>query len=544
MGIHSVRVTGGVISGTALVGRRAGVTVFRGVPYAASPVGPLRWAAPVDPEPWDGVRTCVVPGHAPVQAFLSDRHAREYYTGGFPASSEDCLSLNVATAAADPDERRPVYVFFHGGGLTNCFAHEPQLDPSGLAAKGVVVVTVGQRLNVFGHLALPQLTDEGLVSGNYGLLDQLKAMEWIARNIAGFGGDPDRITVGGQSGGCIKATAMAIAAPTRGTVRGVVNQSGNKWTHRFSEPDEAHAFGRRYLEFASIDPETSVEELRAMPVERIFRAAPKGVMPDHMVRDGSVLQDALMADGLVAHARGVRFLNGNNLGETNLASASQQLRPGGPVPLDLSTPVDSVAAFRTHFRTLLGNRYDSAGLAEVEPTSDQDALGIARRLGAYGLAGAEFNNSARSVGLNLLVGELLAAQQASVSFTYLWSHLLPTPPGPVDPDRDPTTVAAWHSSELWFTFGSLAEGTPAFRPWREVDHALAHQTTSYFANFIADGDPNGDGLPEWTPSDARRGWMEFTDEPEPHLGFGVLDTTVDEFTRAEYGVPRIEPVGA
>ncbi len=534
MGIGLVRTTAGTVSGAALTGRRTGVTLFSGVPYAAPPVGPLRWAAPRDPAPWDGIRPCVVPGPAPVQAFLRDRHAREYYYQGIPASSEDCLYLNVATGADGPDEARPVYVFFHGGGLTNCFSYEVQLDPSTLARKGVVVVTVGQRLNVFGHLALPQLRGSAGSSGNVGLLDQAKAIDWIRSNIAAFGGDPDRITVGGQSGGCLKASAMVFATPTRRTVRGVINQSGNKWTHRFSTVDEAEAFGRRYLEYAGIDPSTSADELRALPTDRVFRPAPKGVMPDHMVHDGVVIMHATVGDGLLAHADGVRFLNGNTLDEATLAARSTIT--GDAVATATPEGVTGVDAFRAHFRALLGERYDRYEFDRFVPATDAEAAPLARRLAALGLAGAEFNNGGRSVALNLATGALLGATVDSVTYSYLWSHLLPTSPGVPDPDRDPATVGAWHSSELWFTFGSLDAETPPFRPWRPRDFALADQVTSYFANFIATGDPNEPGLPRWVASDGRRGWMEFVDEPRPRVGLGALDALVDDFTHAEHAV--------
>lgn len=544
MTLDVVSTASGDVRGLMGAGRHEGIVAFNGIPFAAPPVGALRWAPPIAPAPWSGIRDCIAHGPIAVQSGLGGRHADEYYFNGIPDMSEDCLYLNVATGAQDAGERRPVYMYFHGGGLTNCFPHEPQLDPGELARKGVVVVTVGHRLNAFGFLSLPQLTAERGWSGNYGLLDLIASFEWVTENIAAFGGDPDRITVGGQSGGCLKSTSLVLAAPTRGGIRGVINQSGNKWTHRFTTQAEGERIGIRYLKHIGIDPSSTLEDLRALPAERIFRDAPRGVMPDHLIRDGRVIQHASMAEGLLEHATGVHFLNGNNLGETNEFSASHLA--GDAPTIGAPGPIDTVEQFREHYDALLGDVCSSQHLDEILDVTDANAESTSRRLAALGVAGYEFNNAARSTALNLITGEELAAHTGAVSYTYLWSHLLPVGPEGSDPERDPERVGAWHSSELWFTFGSLAPGVPPHRPWRPVDYALADATTTYFANFIASGTPYADGLPDWPPSDRRRGWMEFVDSPEPRFGLGGIESLIVEFTRGEYGIPtqHIEPTRA
>ena len=536
MSLGVVTTSAGAVRGIQLTDLYAEVTLFKGIPFAAPPVGDLRWAPPTDPTPWSGVRDCDRSGPIATQSALGGRHAAEFYFDGLPEMSEDCLYLNVATGAAQSGERRPVYIYFHGGGLTNCFPDEAQLNPAELARKGVVVVAVGHRLNVFGFLALPQLTAEQGWSGNYGLLDLTKSYEWVRQNIAAFGGDPNRITVGGQSGGCLKSTAFVIAAPTRGSVRGVINQSGNKWTYRFTTQQEGEQIGARYLEYIGIDPESSIEQLRALPADRIFQDTPRGITPDHLIRDGVVIQHESMAAGLAEHSAGVHFLNGNNLGETNVFSASTTT--GAAPSAGAPGPIDTVVEFRDHFRDLLGDLNDEYDVDCLLPAADTEVRAATMRLASLGLAGSEFNNSARSTALNLLVGELLGKQQDTVSFTYLWSHLLPVADGFHDPERDPAIVGAWHSSEMWFTFGSLRENVPPHRPWRPGDFALADVTTSYFANFITSGDPNGPELPEWPASDEHRGWMEFVDEPHAHLGLGAAEPVLLAFTRAEYGLPK------
>lgn len=174
------------------------VLVFKGVPYAAPPVGELRWKAPQDPASWEGVRECDTYGPRPVQppqgGLFFEPWGSDFYYMGFTAYSEDCLYLNIATDAESADEKRPVFMWFHGGGLSSGYSYEIEFNPTVLAKKGVVVVTVGQRLNVFGYLSLPQLSaEQGGISGNYGLMDEVKALDWVRENIAAFGGDPDNI---------------------------------------------------------------------------------------------------------------------------------------------------------------------------------------------------------------------------------------------------------------------------------------------------------------------------------------------------------------
>jgi para-nitrobenzyl esterase len=165
----------------------------------------------------------------------------------------------------------PVYMWFHGGGLNNGHPYEPEFDGSELARKGVVVVQVGQRLNVFGYLALPQLSaEQGGKSGNYGFMDQLAALDWVYENIAAFGGDPDNITVGGQSGGSQKAGAMATTPAAHGRVRRAILESGLKWLQRFPTLAEMEEKCRNYLRSAGIDPDAPLDQLRAIDATRFW----------------------------------------------------------------------------------------------------------------------------------------------------------------------------------------------------------------------------------------------------------------------------------
>ena len=164
------------------------------------------------------------------------------YWEGFPETSEDCLYLNITTPAATGDEQLPVYLWFHGGGQRHGWSYEPEFNAEELAKKGVIVVTVGQRLGVFGYMALPQLTEEQGTSGNYGNMDQAKAYEWVRENIAAFGGDPDNIVFGGQSGGTTKSMVLELFPDVH--AQGMVLHSGLKWFDTFAPLAEAEPMAR------------------------------------------------------------------------------------------------------------------------------------------------------------------------------------------------------------------------------------------------------------------------------------------------------------
>ena len=219
-GLGEVTTKFGVVSG--VTGNDFPVTLYKGVPYAAPPVGDLRFAAAEDPQPWEGVRVCdayaptaIQPSYLATFSTLPDYAASwgAFYPENYP-ESEDCLYLNIITPATKGDEKLPVYMWYHGGGLNHGYSYELEFDAEALASKGIIVVQVGHRLNIFGLLALPQLTEANGKggSGNWIVTDLAKSIEWVYHNIEGFGGDPSRITISGQSGG--SSPPWAPLAPT------------------------------------------------------------------------------------------------------------------------------------------------------------------------------------------------------------------------------------------------------------------------------------------------------------------------------------------
>lgn len=251
--------------------------VFKGVPYAQPPVGGLRFRRPQEHEPWEGVRACKEFGPSCPQADLSamDFYGKEFYNGALPPLSEDCLYLNIWTPeSAAPDAGLPVLFWIHGGAFMHGSGSEKEFDGEGFAKKGVILVTINYRVNAFGFFAHPDLEQENAegVSGNYGILDQIFALQWVRDNIAGFGGDPEKITIFGQSAGCMSVQSIISSPLSQGMMRGAILQSGGglRALHETPSKKQAWGQGKRLMEHLSV---STVEELRQVPAEKIRDAA-------------------------------------------------------------------------------------------------------------------------------------------------------------------------------------------------------------------------------------------------------------------------------
>ena len=273
-----VETTGGLVRGV----EEGEVTIYRGIPFAEAPLGPLRWAAPRPPTPWAGIRDALTLPPACPQHGSYPRDAPPEST------REDCLYLNIWRPLAVEEEPLPVMLWIHGGGLTHGSASVPLYAGDHLAREGVMVVTANYRLGVLGFLAHPALTRESghQGSGNYGLMDQIAALTWIQQNISAFGGDPDRVTVFGQSSGAISISALLSSPLAKGLFHRAIGQSGGLF-----EPMEfandlklegAELAGERFMARAGA---TSLDELRGTPASELleipFRA--------NIILDGHVL---------------------------------------------------------------------------------------------------------------------------------------------------------------------------------------------------------------------------------------------------------------
>ncbi len=259
-----------VVDAGALAGRvdSSGLLVFKGIPYAAPPVGDLRWRAPQPPANWDGVRPAQMLGHNCMQ--LQPYGDIDPFTAGI---SEDCLYLNVTTPSTSG--RRPVMVWIHGGGFFAGFGGEERHDGSVLARKGIVVVTFNYRLGPFGFLAHPALSRETPTygSGNYGLLDQVAALQWVQRNIGRFGGDPARVTIFGESAGSMSVSALLASPLAKGLFRGAIMESGIAAGPVIPRRDSAEATGVRIAAALGVDGiDVTAARLRALNADSLLAA--------------------------------------------------------------------------------------------------------------------------------------------------------------------------------------------------------------------------------------------------------------------------------
>ena len=309
-----------------------GVIVYKGVPYAAPPVGDLRWREPQPPEPWSGVRSADAFGPAAVQADQSvgSFYEREFFWMGDPVRSEDCLYLNIWTpAAGEPEAKLPVAMWIHGGAYIQGYGHETEFDGEAFARRGVILVTVNYRLGIMGFLAHPLLSAESPrgVSGNYGILDQRAALAWLRRNIAQFGGDPDRITVFGQSAGAVSVQCLVATPSCEGVTPGAAIQSGPalRGLGRWQKLADAEASGAAFTEFAGLG---TLDRMRACPAERLcalaaqyaaesavgFRPAPNA--------DGCLLPAGFEETALAGRLPDIPYLVGSVAGDPEPMKAS------------------------------------------------------------------------------------------------------------------------------------------------------------------------------------------------------------------------------
>jgi len=453
-----VQVESGLIEGTS-DGR---VTAFLGIPFAAPPLGELRWREPQPPMQWHGTRAAT--SYAP--ACLQDGVSMPGET--LPAISEDCLYLNVWTPARSARSRLPVLVWIHGGGFKNGSASMPLYRGERLARRGVIVVTIAYRLGPLGFLAHPELTAESAQgsSGNYGLLDQVAALEWIQRNIAAFGGDPRRVTIAGQSSGATSVSVLMAAPRTRGLFQRAIGQSGGLFEPLKLAPGyelaNAERDGKAYAASLGAD---SVAALRALPAAALLGG--KARLVSHPVIEPYLLPRSPYDAFRSGAYNDVPLLVGFN------AAEARSLVDVGAV---------KAATFSADIQNSFGKL--PAALIDAYPFAT-DAEARQARL--------DFERDLR-FGWDIWKWARLQAQpgRGRVYF-YRFEMQPPFPAGSAQADW-----GASHFAELWYMFDHL-DIEPW--PWRSTDRMLAQRMADYWTHFVKAGDPNGAGLPRWPAYD-------------------------------------------
>lgn len=535
MSIGIVNTTLGKAQGVELTGQYEGLTVFKGIPYAAPPVGPLRWMPPQDAEPWEGVRT--FDKYGPIEVQHQSQHADNTDTA---LMSEDCLYIDITTPAKSAGEKLPVFVWLHGGGLTNGAPHGMNMDayePFSFAKRGVVVVDLTHRINIWGFMALPQLSaEQGGKSGNYGIMDLVKAMDWIYENIEQFGGDRDNISAGGCSGGTQKTCVLASIPAGKNRLRHITNSSGLKWRQvPFLTMKEGEELGRSYLKYVGIDPDTPLDQLRAMDTWTIHRNAPRDYYPGEIIYDGDLIPEPSFHELFNKYLGDVDFINICSQGESNIFATHGMTGAYGSFTGEV--PVTDVKSFYQFFKGRLGDlydKYDFENLVKVE--DDDDALYTAKLLGSMGLAQLASNNHSRNNMVNRLFGQYMKKYHpGSKVYTLFWCYAAPKKSHGYGTDYDPKHPMADHGSDPRYVFNTF-HFNPEI-PWSETDHQFSEIFGQYWANFCRTGDVNGKDLPYWPETDGNYAYMEVKDPLTAHIGLdGKLEELINEYVLKEYGI--------
>ena len=501
--IREVKTENGIVRGIEAADPR--YTAFKGIPFAAPPVGKNRWRAPQPCENWDGVRECYRFAPISIQntpGVGTDIYCREWHVDPDIDMDEDCLYLNVWTGAKSPDEKLPVVVWIFGGAFQWGYPAEMEFDGERIARRGIVVVTVNYRLNLFGFLAHPELTAaQPDAPTNFGLLDQQAGLRWVKRNIAAFGGDPDNITIAGQSAGGGSVMAQLTNPANEGYFKNAIVQSGiieNPYDHsRFcSVPMElAEQNGVRFIQSLGV---SSIDEARQIPAKVLLEKYDEFV-------PGLEMFCALDKPHRMFPVIDDKFCFGN--------------------------PYDEYLAGRhVKARLLTGNTEDEFPaymIADSEAELEEKARA---RFGDRADEFLAFDEAHRKTGDNLYafvssiessVKKLaLSAEERGEDPVYYY-RFKPDIPGEDDP-------GTFHSCELWFFFETLAKCS---RPYVGRHYDLARQMCDYWCNFVKTGDPNGIGsdgkeLPRWNPyTKEKEEGMEFTSEG------AVPEAGEKEFTR-------------
>jgi para-nitrobenzyl esterase len=460
----------------ALVGRSDdGLSVYKGIPFAAPPIGDLRWRPPAAHARWSGTR-------------IADRFAPACMQKGVsmpgetpPAISEDCLYLNIWAPSARSRQAFPVIVWIHGGGYRNGSAAMPLYWGDRLARHGVIVVTIAYRLGPLGFLALPELTRESPQhsSGNYGLMDQIAALEWIQRNIGAFGGDAKRVTIAGQSSGAISVSVLMASPRAKGLFHRAIAESGGLFEPLQLAPSyllaNAEHDGEKYA--ATLHAE-SLQRLRLLPAADLLGGDDAGGVT-HPVIEPTLLPRSPSETFASAQQNDVPLLLGSNAEEARALTDVSHVRSA-------TFDADIARAFGPLPPAIM-----AAYPHDTDAQAPQARLDLERDL---------------RFGWDMWAwARLQAATGHERVYYYSFRQHPPFPPGSV--------YAGWgasHFAELWYVFDHLDQ---AAWSWTRSDRQLAAAMSSYWADFAKTGDPNGPGLPIWPPFSNGDGKVQYLGDP-------------------------------
>ncbi|WP_375446827.1 carboxylesterase/lipase family protein [uncultured Fibrella sp.] len=455
-----VRVSGGLVSGT--LNKDGDVQLYRGIPFAAPPVGNLRWKAPQPVKPWSGVRACDAFGASPMQGEPNPfgPWSAEFLIAREPIS-EDCLYLNLwtkARSAGRPQDRLPVLVWIYGGGFGSGGGNVPIYDGEATAKKGIIFVSVNYRVGPFGFFAHPELTDESgrKASGNYGLMDQLAALQWVQQNIAAFGGDPGNVTIAGQSAGSMSVNCLVASPLAKGLFKKAIAESGASIARPMSTLKQAEESGAKVMQTLGT---SSLAELRTKSAAEIMQKGQGNVRGP--IVDGYVIPQPMGELFRAGRQNKVTLLTGWNEDEGMSFG-----------------PPKTAADYKRQIRQQYGADAETMlvhypGETDAQAAASQNNMSRDQTFGAqnYGWANLE-------------------SQQGQTVYVYRFTRKLPA-------TGDYARYGAFHTGEVAYAYDNLKFIDHQLRPLTATDDELARTMSTYWVNFIKTGNPDGKGVPHW-----------------------------------------------
>lgn len=464
------------------------VRVFKGIPFAAPPIGDLRWKAPQPTAAWDGILPCTEFGPSPIQNAPEPFYCwTEEFIAKPEPINEDCLYLNVWTTAKSENEKQPVIVWIYGGGLTSGSANCDIYDGEELAKKGVVFVSINYRVGILGFMAHPELSKESgnNASGNYGFMDQIAALKWVKKNINAFGGDPNNITIAGQSAGAFSVNTL-IASPLAENIfhKAILQSGGLLGSNRAQTLNEAEATGQRFMEKAKV---TTIEELRQLPAEELQSISNDSEIGRvGITEDGYVVPKDLLAYFKDGKQQQIPVISGWVTGDGDFLGGNEM----------------TVEKYKEEAIANYGDKAASF-LALFPADTNEDVKKMKSKLGMLNFAGVP--------------SHLLANYNTQSSYLYQFGHVPPE-------KQNFPNYGAFHTSEVPYALHTLHTWN---RDWQPLDKTIEDALSSYWVNFAKTGNPNGDNLPNWNTYDKQSGNIMAIEDTTLSSKVGFLKSELD-----------------
>jgi para-nitrobenzyl esterase len=468
-----IEVDGGKITGTLSVDLK--VAIYKGIPYAASPVGELRWKAPQSVDSWKGVKECTDFGQSGIQQAQAPfmMWSREFIIDTSKGYSENCLTLNVWVKTESTTNKRSVIVYIHGGGFVSGGSSCDVYDGEAIAKKDVVYVSINYRLGIFGYLAHPELSAESKdgVSGNYGVLDQIEALKWVKKNISKFGGDSDNVTIVGQSAGSASVNVLTMTPKAKGLFKNAVTMSFNclNWEFDTMKKKEASA--------SELFNGKNLKDMRAMSTDKLlnlnYSGSPcidKNIIPKNQL---DMLKEGTVND--------VNLMTGNVSEDTVIFSMFPKAPFTNPTTMIKADLIEDI-------KTVFGSYADKC--LHTYPIDSDEAIDTYNEINQDGM-----------MALHVYLAKVRALNSTKPTYVYEFTHVMP---GEMSEE-----FGAFHTADVPYFLNYFSKERKSY--WTQTDYDLGDKMSSYLVNFAKTGNPNGDNLKKWDKYNGNMSFINFRD---------------------------------